>query len=306
MPTEETESSTTSVDTDASDLCSRASRLQRPSGQPACSIHLVGFMSNSPRDLPHDTRLPELLRQFLAVTGPTQQPDAPLDVGGAGLARPLPGNPEVLKVLIEEARAFLGALEPVRKNFRVLVRLLGRLKGVDAVPEREAALLQELAANNREKVLNLGPAIYGLMPFVQWDPESARAFLATFGRQDNAPAGAPDDRPETRLRDKFAAVECFAERIQDLYQRLLDRLEGSSGPAVPVVAKYPEEDRDRWIYERLCAGLAFKEVLSQLQGEVSKQRWAGLDSAQALRYAAKKYASMKHLPEIPPRKAPRK
>jgi hypothetical protein len=271
--------------------------------------------------LRHNTGLPEVLRRFLAVTGPTQQPDAPLDAGGGGLPRPLPGNPEVLKVLIEEARAFLNALEPVRNNFRALMRLLGRLKGVEAVPEREAALLRELAASNREKVLNLGPAVYGLMPFVEWDPENARAFLATFGKQDKAPAGDPDNSPETRLGDKLAAVECFAELIQDLYQRLLDRLEGCAGPALPnrtvragltqvAAASAPPgrgrpvskgkatAARDRWIYRQCCKGTAYKDIIAELQ---KKKRWNPIHSVQGIRKAAQAYAERKGLPPIPRR-----
>ena len=228
------------------------------------------------------------------------------DAGDLGPALPIPESPDVLKVLIDETRSFLNALEPVRKNLQHMVKLLDRFRDHETIPSPEARFLQDLAATYREKVLHLGPAISGLMPHVEWDRESVRALLTTFGNQENGPAVASHPSPETRLKGKVAAIECFAERIQDLYRRLLDKLDCRSRPVATVVAKYPDEDRDRWIYERLCAGLGYKEVLSQLEAESTTQEWAPLTSTQALRYAAKKYARRKQLPEIPSRKAPRK
>jgi hypothetical protein len=229
-----------------------------------------------------------------------------LDAGDLGPAQPIPESPDVLKVLIDEARSFLNALEPVRKNLQHMVKLLDRFRDHETIPSPEARFLQDLATTNHEKVLNLGPAIYGLMPLVEWDRESVRTLLTTFGNQENGPTVASHPSPETRMKGKVAAIECFAERIQDLYRRLLDKLNSRSIPVATVVAKYPEEDRDRWIYERLWAGLAYKEVLSQLKDEGPKQDWGPVTSTQALRGAAKKYARRKHLPEIPSRKAPRK
>src|SRR5262249_51534496 len=195
---------------------------------------------------------------------------------------------------------------PVRKNLQRMVKLLDGFRSRESIPSDQARFLQDLAATNREKVLNLGPAIYGLMPLVDWDRESIRSLLTTFDTQENGSTVASHPSPETRLKGKVAAIECFAERIQDLYRRLLDKLDCRSRPVATVVAKYPDEDRDRWIYERLCAGLGYKEVLSQLEDERPKQGWGELTSTQALRGAAKKYAHQKHLPEIPSRKAPQK
>src|SRR5262245_29978696 len=223
-----------------------------------------------------------------------------------GPAQPIPESPDVLKVLIDETRSFLNALEPVRKNLRLMVKLLDGFRSRDSIPSDQARFLQALAVTNREKVLNLGPAISGLMPHVEWDRESVRALLTTFGTQENGPAVGSHPSPETRLKGKVAAIECFAERIQDLYRRLLDKLDCRSRPVATVVAKYPEEDRDRWIYERLWAGLGYKEVLSQLEAESKTQDWAPLTTTQGVQYAAKNYARLEQLPEIPSRKAPRK
>ena len=269
-------------------------------------IRQVNLMSDPSQDLPHDTRLPTLLRRLLAATESTEQSGLRRDAGDLGPAPPIPESPDVLKVLIDEARSFLNALEPVRKNLRLMVKLLDGFRSRDSNPSDQDRFLQDLAATYREKVLNLGPAIYGLMPHVEWDRESVRALLTTFGTQENGPTVASHPSPETRLKGNVAAIECFAERIQDLYRRLLDKLNCRSRPVATVVAKYPEEDRDRWIYERLWAGLGYKEVLSQLEDEGPKQGWGDLTSTQALRYAAKKYARLKQLPEIPSRKAPRK
>jgi hypothetical protein len=257
-------------------------------------------------DLSHDPRLPDLLRRLLAETEPNQRPAAHPDEGGGGSARPLPESPDVLKVLIDEARSFLNALEPVRKNFRLMLRLVERYKGAETMAQQDAGFLQELVACNRDKVLNLGPAIHGLMPYVEWDRESLQDFLATFGPQEDGSAGAPGDTDEARLRRKVDAVECFAGRIQALYQRLLDKLGSCSRTGAVAVARYPDEDRDSWIYERLCSGLAHKEVMTRLRDECGGQGWAPITSTQGIGKAAKKYARLHNLPPIRRRTAPRR
>ena len=173
-------------------------------------IRQVNLMSDPSQDLPHDTRLPTLLRRLLAATESTEQSSLPLDAGDLGPAPPIPESPDVLKVLIDEARSFLNALEPVRKNLRLMVKLLDGFRSRESIPSHQDRFLQALAATNREKVLNLGPAIYGLMPLVEWDWESVRALLTTFGTQENGPTFASHPSPEMRLKSKVAAIECFA------------------------------------------------------------------------------------------------
>jgi hypothetical protein len=85
-------------------------------------------MRDPSQDLPHDTRLPELLRRLFAATESTEQPGSRIDSGGLGPARLIPESPDVWKVLIDEARSFLNALEPVRKNLRWMVTLLNRFR----------------------------------------------------------------------------------------------------------------------------------------------------------------------------------
>src|SRR5262249_19203620 len=172
-------------------------------------------MSDPSQDLPHGTRLPTLLQRLLAATESTEQSGLHLDAGDLGPAPPIPESPDVLKVLIDEARSFLNALEPVRKNLQRMVKLLDGFRSRESIPSDQARFLQDLAATNREKVLNLGPAIYGLMPLVDWDRESIRSLLTTFDTQENGSTVASHPSPETRLKGKVAAIECFAERIQD-------------------------------------------------------------------------------------------
>jgi len=181
-------------------------------------------MSDPSQDLPHDTRLPTLLRRLLAATESTEQSGLHLDAGDLGPAPPIPESPDVLKVLIDEARSFMNALEPVRKNFRVLVRLLERFKGVDAVPEQEAGFLQKLAANNREKILNLGPAIYGIMPFVEWDQESAR--VPRNIRQTGQRSGR---RPRRQARNAASRQACRRGALCRTYPGSLPAPSGQAG-----------------------------------------------------------------------------
>jgi hypothetical protein len=248
----------------------------------------------------YDSRFPTVLRRLLGEN--VRSAGANGCAGPLMLepAHPLPDNVDVLKILINEAGSFLNDLEPVRKNLRILVHLSERFNSSELVLPKDERHLQELGAKLRAQVLDLGPSIYGIMKYVEWNPENLRVFLDTYSETDDTPADGHGESALARLKKKIAVVECFAERIEIVYQRMLDKL--SSPPNAPIAAKYPEEDRDQWIYLKLYDGKTRKELLIPLQEECKKHDWALIETQQGIGYAAKNYALKKHLPPVPSRR----
>src|SRR4051794_32289194 len=124
---------------------------------------------------------------------------------------PLPDHPEVLKVLAAEARGFLDALEPVRKNFGIFEHTMDRAGGDTGPRKAPPEWVDQLLHRNREHVLDLGPTLYGLLDYLPWDEADAAAFREAFptpGTERPAPGTSRES-----FRRKRLAIERFAGRV---------------------------------------------------------------------------------------------
>jgi hypothetical protein len=157
-------------------------------------------------------KLPKLIREALGGTS-----------NYAGMT-PLPDRSDLLMILLAEAKTFLDALEPVRRNFRVLEAQLDRLRKGESLSQGEMKLLSDRVATNRTLVLSLGPRIPNIVEYLERDPVADESFRTAFGDPNEGPVELAVPDAWERFKQKRLAIERFAEHVQNLEGRLLEKL----------------------------------------------------------------------------------
>jgi hypothetical protein len=111
---------------------------------------------------------------------------------------------------------------PIRNNFGVIAKMLESFKTTDCISRRDRRRYRDISDTNGEVTRKLGPTYHAIMPYIEWDQQSARDFRAVFREQDGKPTHVT---AEARLKDKIVMMERCAQSVEDLRERLLSKLE---------------------------------------------------------------------------------